>query len=225
MNLRRQSACELAAALKSDGRNCWVFPAFPHLALVADTAIGSDLQVGAQDVSPEGDGAFTGDVSAGMLVDLGCRLVLIGHSERRHGYSEDDQLLRRKLAAAVNSGLKPLFCVGETLADRKAGKASEVVLRQLEAAKGFGLAAVAYEPVWAIGTGENATPRQAAEMHSLIRAALPGPGAVPVLYGGSVNPDNAAELLALPEVDGVLVGGASLKLDSLRVIDDIAQEN
>lgn len=225
MNLRRQSACELAAALKSDGRSCWVFPAFPHMGLVADTLIGSRLQVGAQDVSPEPDGAFTGDVSAGMLADIGCRLVLVGHSERRQLHAEDDQLLRRKLAAAADSGLMPLFCVGETLAERKAGKAGEVVLRQLEAAKGFALAAVAYEPVWAIGTGENATPEQAAEMHRLIRAALPGPGAVPVLYGGSVNPENAAELLALPEIDGVLVGGASLKLDSLRVIDDIAQEN
>jgi triosephosphate isomerase len=225
MNLRRQSAVELAAALKSDGRKCWLFPAFPHLAPVADTLIGSSMKLGAQDVSAEPDGAFTGDVSAEMLADTGCELVLVGHSERRHGRGETADLLLRKMKRAAVGGLQILYCVGETLAERSAGKAEAVVKGQLATLKGLKIAAVAYEPVWAIGTGENATPDQANEMHGLIRSELKKLGLkTPVLYGGSVNPGNARELLAQPNVDGVLVGGASLELDSLRVIDDVALE-
>lgn len=225
---------ELASALKSDGRNCWLFPAFPHLAPVHDALIGSEMTLGAQDLSPERDGAFTGDVSAEMLADTGCSLVLVGHSERRHGHGEGNALIQRKLARAVKGGLKPLYCVGETLTERKEKRAKEVVSKQLirlqfsaKPEEGLAsLAAVAYEPVWAIGTGETATPGQAAEMHAFIREELRklGLDKLPILYGGSVKPDNALELMSQPDVDGVLVGGASLELTSLRAIDDAARE-
>ncbi|MCB9936346.1 MAG: triose-phosphate isomerase [Planctomycetes bacterium] len=226
MNLRRQSAVELAWALKSDGRKCWLFPAFPHLAPVHDALIGSELTLGAQDVSPDADGACTGDVSAEMLADTGCTLVLVGHSERRHGHGETAELLARKLKRALEAGLKPLYCVGETLEQRKAGKAQAVVKDHLSTLAGTeGIAAVAYEPVWAIGTGETATPGQAAEMHAFIREELKKLGLrLPILYGGSVKPENALELMSHPDVDGVLVGGASLELTSLRAIDDAARE-
>jgi triosephosphate isomerase (TIM) len=225
MNLRRRSAVELAAALKTDGRKCWLFPAFPHLASVADTLIGSRLKLGAQDVSAEMDGAFTGDVSAEILADAGCELVLIGHSERRHGRGETGDLLLRKLKRAAVAGLNALYCVGETLAERKAGKAESVVKGQLATLKGLTIAAIAYEPVWAIGTGENAMPEQANEMHGLIKGELDKLGLkAPVLYGGSVRPDNARDLMTQPHVDGVLVGGASLEYESFTAIDDIAQE-
>lgn len=230
MNLRRQSACELVSALKDDRRECWIFPGFPLIPPVVDSAIGGKLRLGAQDLSPETDGAFTGDVSAEMLVDAGCEMVLVGHSERRHKHGEDNALLLRKLNRAVEGGLKPLYCVGETLEEREAGKAQAVVKEQLTVLEGMGvgareLCAVAYEPVWAIGTGETATAEQAEEMHGFVKAELKGLGiAAPVLYGGSVKPANAKELMARPGVDGVLVGGASLKLDSLRAIDDIARQ-
>lgn len=218
---------ELASALKSDGRNCWLFPAFPHLAPVHDALIGSEMTLGAQDLSPERDGAFTGDVSAEMLADTGCGLVLVGHSERRDVHGENAGLLARKLKRALEAGLKPLYCVGETLEQRKAGAAQAVVKDHLATLAGNeGIAAVAYEPVWAIGTGETATPGQAAEMHAFIRKELRklGLDKLPILYGGSVKPDNALELMSQPEVDGVLVGGASLELESLRAIDDAARE-
>jgi triosephosphate isomerase len=232
MNLRRDAAVELASKLKADGRKCWVFPGFPLLAPVADTLIGSDLRLGAQDLSPEYDGAFTGDVSAEQLADAGCTLVLVGHSERRHGHGERHPLLLRKLKRAVEAGLSPLYCIGETLQEREAGRAESVVSEQLstlaklnepERAK---IAAVAYEPVWAIGTGENATPQQANEMHGMLREAMGRLAlhAVPLLYGGSVNAQNAGELLSQPHVDGVLVGGASLEYESLAAIDDAARE-
>lgn len=231
MNLRRQSACELASALKEDGRECWIFPGFPLIPPVVDSAIGGKLRIGAQNLSPEPDGAFTGDVSAEMLVDAGCELVLVGHSERRQLHGEDNALLLRKLKRAVEGGLKPLYCVGETLDERKAGRAQEVVKQQLGVLAELGeddkaaVIAVAYEPVWAIGTGETATPEQAEEMQSLAKAELKDLGvAAPVLYGGSVKPGNAKDLMGQPSVDGVLVGGASLKLESLRAIDDVARE-
>ena len=227
MNLRRQSACELVSALKEEGRKCWLFPAFPLIGPVADTLIGSGMRLGAQDVSPEPDGAFTGDVSAEMLQDAGCELVLIGHSERRHHHGESGELLAAKLKRAAEGGLEAVYCVGETLNQRKAGKAQEVVREHLSTLAGAGkVAAVAYEPVWAIGTGETATPEQAEEMHALIRGELEKLGLkTPILYGGSVKPENARELLAQPHVDGVLVGGASLKLESLRAIDIAALES
>lgn len=228
MNLRRQSGCELASALKTDGRECWLFPSFTLLAPIADTLIGGTLKLGAQDLSPELDGAFTGDVSAEMLGDAGCTMVLVGHSERRHGHGEQGELLLRKLKRAAEAGLKPLYCVGETLEEREAGRAKEVVKEHLSVLKDLQgtCAAVAYEPVWAIGTGLTATPEQAAEMHAFIRDELTKLGLtdLPILYGGSVKPGNAKDLMTQPHVDGVLVGGASLKLDSLRAIDDVARE-
>jgi triosephosphate isomerase (TIM) len=232
MNLRRQSAAALASRLKDDGRECWLFPSFPLLPDVAQAIAGSRLRLGAQDVAPEPDGAFTGDVSAEQLADVGCSLVLIGHSERRHGHGERHPLLLRKLKRAIEGGLNPLYCVGETLAERQAGRAETVVSEQLgtlarlsEAERGL-IAAVAYEPVWAIGTGENATPAQANEMHALLRGSLERMGlSVPLLYGGSVKADNARALLAQPQIDGVLVGGASLKYESLAAIDDAARES
>ena len=230
MNLRRESARALAAALAAQGRRCWLFPAHVLLPVTAQAVQGSSLKLGAQDLSPNEDGAFTGDVSGEMLADAGCELVLVGHSERRHGHGEDDALLLRKLQRAMAAGLKPLLCVGETAAQRSAGQAREVVagqlivLEKLETARRRGLCAVAYEPVWAIGTGANATAAQVQEMHRHARAVLETLrlGALPVLYGGSVNPANAGELLACPAVDGLLVGGAGLKLDSLSAIDDAA---
>lgn len=227
MNLRRRSACELVSALKEEGRKCWLFPSFPLLGPVGSTVIGSELRLGAQDVSPELDGAFTGDVSAEMLRDAGCELVLVGHSERRHGHDEGAELLAAKLKRAAEARLEVVYCVGETLEQRKAGKAQEVVRQHLATLNGAQkIAAVAYEPVWAIGTGETATPEQAEEMHAFIRGELKKTGlTAPILYGGSVKPENAREIMGQPHVDGVLVGGASLKLESLLKIDDAALES
>ena len=231
MNLRLETAGALASRLAGDGRECWLFPAFPHLAAVV-AAAGGALKVGAQDVCSEVDGAFTGDVSAEMLLDAGCVMALIGHSERRNGHGETDELLGRKLMRALEAGLKPLYCVGETLVEREKGAEQAVVGRQLEALAAVGgrqeeIAAVAYEPVWAIGTGRVATTAQAAEMHRFVRERLGAIGlsGVRVLYGGSAKPENAAELLASPEIDGLLVGGASLSYESLSKIDEIARES
>lgn len=198
-----------------------VFPPFTALADVGPTlAAGGAL--GAQDCSAEAKGAFTGQVSATMLADIGCRAVLIGHSERRHGLGETDQLLSRKVGQALAAGLVPVLCVGETLAEREAGRAHEVVAAQLQgslaghAEEVLGRLVVAYEPVWAIGTGRTASPDDAAEAHRTVRRTLgvlySGRFAEQcrVIYGGSMNAKNAAELLAHEEIDGGLVGGASL---------------
>ncbi|MHC4840737.1 MAG: triose-phosphate isomerase [Planctomycetota bacterium] len=224
MNLRRESATALAESVK--GRDVWVFPSFTLLPAVS----GVLENVGAQELSPSEDGAFTGDVSAEQLLDAGCSMVLVGHSERRHGHNEQGPLLRSKLERAIGAGLKPLYCVGETLEQREAGRAEDVVRKQLETLKGLNavdFAAVAYEPVWAIGTGKTATSEQANDMHRFARGVLKelGLGEVPLLYGGSAKPENAAELLACKFVDGLLVGGASLKTDSLKTMLDIAQES
>jgi triosephosphate isomerase len=232
MNLRRTAAVELASKLKADGRACWLFPSYPLLADVAQAIAGSGLALGAQDLSAEPDGAFTGDVSAEQVADAGCTLVLIGHSERRHGHGERHPLLLRKLKRAAEAGLSPLYCIGETLQEREAGRAESVVseqlgtLAKLEEAERAKIAAIAYEPVWAIGTGENATPQQAEEMHGMLREAMGrlAMNAVPLLYGGSVNAQNAGELLSQPHVDGVLVGGASLEYESLAAIDNAVRE-
>jgi triosephosphate isomerase (TIM) len=198
-----------------------LFPSFPLIPAVAAELADSALDVGGQDLHPEEKGAFTGDVSGPQLADAGCTWVLCGHSERRHGHGESDELVGRKLAAALRAGLAPVLCVGETRDERRAGQTFEVLRRQLAA----GLAklperfALAYEPVWAIGTGDTATPETAQEAHRFLREALAdvagAAGAalaegVPILYGGSVTPDNAADLWAGPDVDGFLVGGASL---------------
>lgn len=231
MNLRRHTAVELALRLKADGRACWLFPSHTLLAEVAQAIAGSSLVLGAQDLSPEDDGAFTGDTSAGQLQDAGCTLVLVGHSERRHGHGERHPLLLRKLKRAAAGGLKTLYCIGETLQERQAGRAESVVseqlgtLAKLPEPERATIAAVAYEPVWAIGTGETATPQQAEEIHAGVREAMRRMTLnVPLLYGGSVKPQNAASLMSQPHVDGVLVGGASLEYESLVAIDDAARE-
>jgi triosephosphate isomerase (TIM) len=204
---------------RHDDRDVWFFP--PAVSLEAVTLAvreRADLVAGAQDVYWEPKGAFTGAISAPLAAQAGAKAALIGHSERRHVFGETDEDTRRKVVAVLTAGLQPVLCVGETLVEREAGHTLAVVNRQLASALG-GLEAgklaqitIAYEPVWAIGTGRNATPQDAAQVHREIRAWLSGRGAprTRVLYGGSVSLKNVAELLAEPEVDGALVGGASL---------------
>jgi len=199
-----------------------VFPPFPSLAAVAERCRGTRLEVGAQNFHPATEGAFTGEVSGAMLLEAGATHVLVGHSERRKLFGEGDEFLARKLTSALGQGLKPVFCVGETLEERDADRTGDVIRRQVERGLGeLGAAEsnrllIAYEPVWAIGTGRTATPAQAREAHGFLRDLLrsrwgEAAAAVPLLYGGSVKPENAAELLAQPDIDGVLVGGASLE--------------
>src|SRR5689334_16759949 len=208
---------------------CVVCPPFVYLQECARLLRGSSIELGAQDVCAEAQGAFTGEVSASMLKDVGCEYVIVGHSERRLIYRESDQLVARKFAAAQSKGLTPILCVGEQLAEREANRTQDVVQRQLDAvlelcgADAFAHAVVAYEPVWAIGTGRNATPDQAQEVHAFIRARLGARSAkiaaeTRILYGGSVKAGNAAELFAMPDVDGGLIGGASLKADEFLAI-------
>jgi triosephosphate isomerase len=212
-------------ALLSAGRPCEIAicPPFTALESVANVLRGSGVHLGGQDLHPEPKGAFTGAVSGAMLAALGCRFVIVGHSERRHGMGEDDALVARKARAALREGLTPIVCVGETLAERESDRTTEVLVRQVRAVyEGFGEAeahgsVVAYEPVWAIGTGKVASPEQAREAHQVIRATLdrvvaPGVGqSLAILYGGSVTEQNAVALFAEPELDGGLVGGASLE--------------
>ena len=191
-------------------------------------AAGQGIEVGGQDCRAETHGAFTGDVSAAMLKDAGATLVILGHSERRQGYGETDALVASKAEAAMAAGLSPIICVGETLEQREAGRAVEIVRSQIMGSLPQSLAgrdfAVAYEPVWAIGTGLTPTLEQIEEVHRAVRAAMIerlglAVAATPILYGGSVKPDNAREILAVPEVGGALVGGASLKAaDFLGII-------
>jgi triosephosphate isomerase len=186
----------------------------------------SSVSVGAQDVYFEPDGAFTGEISTSMLKDIGCTYCLCGHSERRHVIGETDELINKKLSSAISGGLLPILCVGELLSEREASKTNDVVTRQLEnglaglSAEKVSAVTIAYEPVWAIGTGLTATPQQAQEVHDFIRKLLTSiygdkvADAIRIQYGGSVKPDNAAELMAQPDIDGLLVGGASLKVKS-----------
>ena len=194
---------------------------FPYLSETAVALAGTDLRWGAQDVSAHAQGAYTGEVSAGMLAEFGCRYAIVGHSERRQYHAESDQLVADKAKAALARGLTPIVCVGETLAEREAGATETVVKRQLSAvihALGHcaGEMVVAYEPVWAIGTGKVASPEQAQAVHAVLRAQLkaatPQADAMKILYGGSMKPDNAASLLGQADIDGGLIGGASLKL-------------
>ena len=194
---------------------------YPYLAETAVALAGTDLRWGAQDCSAHEQGAYTGEVSAAMLQEFGCRYVIVGHSERRAYHGEGDQFVADKAKAALARGVTPIVCVGETLAQRDAGETGDVVKRQLAAvihtlAHCAGEIVVAYEPVWAIGTGRTATPAQAQDVHALLRAQLrAATGAradeMKILYGGSVKPDNARELFAQPDIDGGLIGGASLK--------------
>jgi triosephosphate isomerase (TIM) len=227
MNGTLASAAALLGELRAElddltGAEVCVCPPFTLLALAAQVLQGSRILLGAQDVASQSEGAFTGEICAAQLRDVGCRLVIVGHSERRRLLGESDEEVGRKTVAALAGGLTPLLCIGETLAERDAGETRAVVLRQLEGATA-GLDAadlaklvLAYEPVWAIGTGVNATPQQAQEVHALLRARLAEKGgqglasSTRILYGGSVKPDNAATLLSQPDVDGALVGGASL---------------
>ncbi|NLY26832.1 MAG: triose-phosphate isomerase [Alcaligenaceae bacterium] len=190
---------------------------FPYLAQVHRMLSGSALSWGAQDLSAQAQGAFTGEVSASMLNDFSCRFVLVGHSERRSFHGETDSVVAAKAQAALAAGLVPVVCVGETLQQQEAGETSAVIERQLAPVLALGPQAVAgmviaYEPVWAIGTGKSATPEQAQHVHALIRAKLQQAGVpqVRVLYGGSVKAANAASLFAMPDIDGALVGGAAL---------------
>lgn len=193
---------------------------FPYLSEVAVALAGSAVAWGAQDVSAHAQGAYTGEVSAAMLHEFGCRYVIVGHSERRAYHAESDQVVADKAKAALGLGITPIVCVGETLAEREAGQTEAVVKRQLSAvihtlAHCIGEIVVAYEPVWAIGTGRVATPEQAQDVHHVLRAQLhaatPKADTMTLLYGGSVKPDNAAALFSQPDVDGGLIGGASLK--------------
>jgi triosephosphate isomerase len=204
---------------RREDRDVWFFPPAVSVEAAAQaTRERADLQVGVQDIYWEPKGAYTGAVSAPLALQAGARATLIGHSERRHVFGETDADTRRKVTAALAAGLVPMLCVGETLAERDAGHTVAVVIRQLSAGLGgtegapLARLVIAYEPVWAIGTGRNATPADASAVHREIRAWLVGRGAPEprVLYGGSVNLKNATELLAEPELDGVLVGGASL---------------
>ena len=212
---------ELATVLPLAGVELVVLPPLPYLGDLIEDFEGHDISFGAQDVSSNEKGAYTGEVSATMLVDVGARYGLVGHSERRQYHAESSELVARKFMAALNAGLTPILCVGETLGQREAGQTEAVIAAQLApvldlaGVEAFERAVVAYEPVWAIGTGRIASPQQAQEVHAFIRGVVGArdariAGLLPLLYGGSVKPDNAAELFAQPDVDGGLVGGASL---------------
>jgi triosephosphate isomerase len=210
------------------GREVWFFaPAVSVATAAAAVTAATAVRIGIQHVHWEPKGAFTGETSVAMAAEAGAAAALIGHSERRHVFGETDDETGKKVRAVLGGGLVPVLCVGETLQERERGDTLAVVRRQLDTLRGIdaaGLAriVIAYEPVWAIGTGRNATPRDAAEVHGVIRRRLADLGApaerLPVLYGGSVKPGNAAELVAEPEIDGVLVGGASLEPDSWLAI-------
>ena len=207
-------------AARPSGVRLAIFPPMPYLGELADRYGAQGLEFGAQYVDPNEQGAYTGEVSARMLLDVGCRFAMVGHSERRHFHQESSELVASKFFAAKRAGLVPLLCLGETLHQREAGQTEWAIERQLAPLLAHGVealrgAVVAYEPVWAIGTGRTATPAQAQEVHAFIRGeirALDGTiaGSLPILYGGSVKPANAAELFSQPDVDGGLIGGASL---------------
>jgi len=207
------------------GRAMGLCVPFPYIGQARDALQGSAIVWGAQDVSAHAAGAYTGEVSAGMLAEFGCGLVLVGHSERRQLHGETDVMVAAKAASALDGGLTPVVCLGETLAERDAGQTLDVVGRQFDAAAAklgarLALVALAYEPVWAIGTGRTATPAEAQAVHGFLRQKLSAAGAegVKVLYGGSVKAANAAELFAMPDIDGGLVGGASLDANEFLAI-------
>ncbi|HEX7349211.1 MAG TPA: triose-phosphate isomerase [Rhodanobacteraceae bacterium] len=225
LNGSRAMASALLGAVveaRIDAVDVAVFPPFPYLREACAACAGSPIAVGGQDVSRHESGAFTGEVSAAMLRDVGCSAVLVGHSERRQYHHESNEQVAAKVAAALAAGLAPVLCVGETLAERDAGATAKVVTGQLGAVVAHcGIAAfahivVAYEPVWAIGTGQCSTPSQAQEVHALLRSQLARDdatiaGSIRIVYGGSVKPGNAAELFAEADIDGGLIGGAALQ--------------
>jgi triosephosphate isomerase len=221
---------DLVERLKEEWRvDVVVFPPYVYLSEVVRVLDDSDVAVGAQDVCAEPVGAFTGQVAAAMLKDVGCRYVIVGHSERRRLYHEDDALVARKFGAVLKAGLTPILCIGETLEERESNRTESVVARQLDAVTAmngiasFARAVIAYEPVWAIGTGRNASPGQAQAVHGYVRDRIAAQdakiaGGIRILYGGSVKAANAAELFERPDVDGGLVGGASLSADEFLQI-------
>jgi triosephosphate isomerase len=239
MNGTLSQASSLAAAIvqgtsqKTPKAALVLAPPATALASVQETIASSGISLAGQNCHWEDNGAFTGEISPAMLADLGCTYVIVGHSERRHIFNERDEMTARKLAAAIRNNLRPILCVGETLDQRNAGRTMEVILRQIQLAlkepneNVIRNLDIAYEPVWAIGTGHNADPSQIAEVHGAIRSHLTnsfGKTSVRILYGGSVNAENAKDLGRIPEVNGLLVGGASLKPESflgvVRCFDD-----
>ncbi len=231
MNKTTIEAEELAAALTplvsaARDREIVLAPPFTSLEAVSETIRGTNVSLAAQNMHWEDKGAFTGEISAEMLLDLGCKYVIIGHSERRQYFGETDETVNKKVKQALKKGLLPIMCVGETLAEREAGRLNEIISRQVTGGlKDVGAAdmkkvVVAYEPVWAIGTGKTATPEQANEVHALIRQQVESlynadiAEGLRIQYGGSVTPDNVSQLMAMPDIDGALVGGASLKPES-----------
>jgi len=235
MNLDRAAAVALAEAVAAQAEavgdvDLAVCPPSVYLDAVGQALAGSSVALGAQNVYHEAGGAFTGEISTGMLVDLGCRYVILGHSERRHVLGETDRQINQKVLAALAAGLTPIVCVGELLDQREASQTLEVIRRQFDgslaglSAPQMGQIVLAYEPVWAIGTGKVATPEQAEEVHLDLRKIMEDryneqiAQAVRIQYGGSVKPENAADLLAQPDIDGALVGGASLKVDQFMGI-------
>mgnify|MGYP005839384033 CR=1 FL=1 len=230
MHLDRATAIALAegvarGAERFSGVDLAVCPPAVYLDCVGKAVAGSSVGLGAQNVYHQKEGAFTGEISVAMLNDLGCRYVILGHSERRHILGETDEAVNQKVLAALAGGLIPIVCVGELLSQREQGKTHEVIRRQFDSslagltAEQMARVVIAYEPVWAIGTGKVATPEQAQEVHLDLRRLIEArynrevAQTVRIQYGGSVKPENAADLLALPDVDGALVGGASLKVD------------
>jgi triosephosphate isomerase len=235
MHLTLNKAVQLAQAVvatcgKYTDRDIMIAPPFTALASVAAAVQGSNIQVGAQNVSWEKEGAYTGEISPLMLNDLGVSMAIIGHSERRQIFGEDNTMINRKLHAALSAGITPVFCIGETLDDREAGATFTVLETQL--CKGMELVTpeqittvvLAYEPVWAIGTGKTASKEQAQEVHGFLRGLLTGmyekniAETVRILYGGSVKPENIDDLMAQPDIDGALVGGAALNAESFERI-------
>jgi triosephosphate isomerase (TIM) len=235
MNMTATQARDLASKLVPlvagvKDRDIVLGPPFTSLPAVAETIKGSNIGLSAQNLHWEDKGAFTGEVSAEMLLDLGCRYVIIGHSERRQYFGETDETVNRKAKQALRKGLLPILCVGETLAEREAGKLNDIIGRQVTgglkdlSADDMKKVVIAYEPVWAIGTGRTATPEQANEVHALIRQKVKGLYSADIAeslrlqYGGSVTPDNISTLMAMPDIDGALVGGASLKPESFAAL-------
>ena len=226
----------IAGVPGGSGFSLLVCPPFPYLASVAAQAAGSAVSVGAQNVSEHQKGAFTGEVAPSMLSDVGCEYVIVGHSERRSLYGESSAQVAAKFQAVQAAGMTPILCVGETLEEREAGTTEKVIDEQLDAVldaagvEAFGTAVIAYEPVWAIGTGVTATPEQAQDMHRHIRGRFEALNAdiaagVQILYGGSMKGENAAGLLAKPDIDGGLIGGASLKAEDFLAIAHAAAQN
>ncbi|MEP9412519.1 MAG: triose-phosphate isomerase [Candidatus Brocadia sp.] len=239
MNLTLREGAEFAKSLRDclNGKNeviCGICPSFVFLKDICKILEGSSIYVAAQNIHSERNGAYTGEVSAPMVKEVGCTHVLTGHSERRHIFNETNSFINAKVKAALSVGLKPIFCIGETLDEREDGRTNYVIQNQIkEGLQGISADCIkdimiAYEPVWAIGTGKTALPEQANEVHSFIRSLLTGEygndiaKSLYIQYGGSVKPENVRELMAQPEIDGLLVGGASIRLESFLKIVEIA---